>query len=230
MKTEKVNEFSTLFFSCLFQLHLDKRYGHLVNDELLLGFLHESFLEIMSDKKVQELMLELKKHDETSFLHSFDVMLLTGIMTYQEKKYDVSFMRGGFLHDIGKLLVPASILQKNGKPTVEEFETIKSHTILGEHILLGLEYEKEAIIARSHHERMNGRGYPDGLVGFDIPLEARILGVIDVYSALTLERPYKRAFSNEEAFDMMIHEINAYDLSILEDFISKTVANKDIMT
>jgi len=230
MKTEHVNEFSTLFFSCLFQLHLETRYGHLMNDELLLGLLHESFMEFMSNKGIQELMLSLKDHDETSFLHSFDVMLLAGISSYKAKTYNKTFVRGAFLHDVGKLLVPAFILQKNGKLTVDEFETIKSHTVLGEHILLQLGLKKEAILARHHHERVSGNGYPDGLVGTDIPFEARLLGVLDVYSALTLERPYKRAFSNEEAFDMMLHEVNAYDLSILENFMAHSILNKDIIT
>jgi len=230
MKTEQVNEFSTLFFSCLFQIHLDTRYGHLLNDELLLGFLHESFVEFMSNDDIKQVMLALKKHDETSFLHSFDVMLLAGIVSSQTQTYDKEFIRGAFLHDVGKLLIPASILQKNGKPTVKEFEIIKSHTVLGEHILLQLGLKKEALLARHHHERVNGKGYPDGLRGNQTFHEAKLLAILDVYSALTLERPYKRAFSNEEAFDMMLHEVNVYDLTILEYFMANSVLKKDITT
>jgi len=106
------------------------------------------------------------------------------------------------LHDIGKIGVPDSVLLKPGKLTSEEFETIKKHAIIGHHILSGSSsplMNLAAEIAISHHERWDGRGYPNGLVGASIPLSGRVTAVADVFDALTHERPYKPAWSETEA-------------------------------
>ena len=111
------------------------------------------------------------------------------------------------LHDIGKLQIPDAILNKPAKLTAEEFEQMKLHTIYGETLiqrtLNGLVDDNELQIARnivrSHHERWDGSGYPDGLAGEEIPVEARAMALADVFDALTHERCYKRAFSVEEA-------------------------------
>jgi HD-GYP domain-containing protein (c-di-GMP phosphodiesterase class II) len=111
------------------------------------------------------------------------------------------------LHDMGKLRIPDAILNKPGRLTEEEFEIMKLHTVYGEqiiqHTLRGLIGDDGLAIAcniaRSHHERWDGAGYPDGMVGEDIPIEARAMALADVFDALTHERCYKRAFSVEEA-------------------------------
>jgi HD-GYP domain-containing protein (c-di-GMP phosphodiesterase class II) len=114
------------------------------------------------------------------------------------------------LHDVGKIGLPDSVLHKPGRLTPEEFELVKTHTIRGREIvdalvanfgLAGLE-DVDALrnIAAYHHEALNGSGYPAGLADGAIPLEARIIAVADVFDALTSCRPYKRAWSNEEAF------------------------------
>jgi HD-GYP domain-containing protein (c-di-GMP phosphodiesterase class II) len=111
------------------------------------------------------------------------------------------------LHDMGKLRIPDAILNKPGRLTDEEFEIMKLHTVYGEqiiqHTLRGLIGDDGLAmacnIARSHHERWDGTGYPDGLAGEDIPIEARAMALADVFDALTHERCYKRAFSVEEA-------------------------------
>lgn len=225
MNKEKLEGLYELFYACLFQLNLDDRYGHLVDNTKLINFLKESFVEFLSDEKIEQLMFSLKKHDETTFLHSFDVMILAGIITYQTESKNLSFMRGAFLHDIGKLLVPKGILQKRGKPTTEEFNAIKLHTTLGCNILYELDFHYESKLARSHHERLNGKGYPDGLTAKEIDYEVRLLGILDVYSALTLERPYKRAFTNKEAFEIMIQEEGNYDKELLDGFMIKIDRN-----
>jgi HD-GYP domain-containing protein (c-di-GMP phosphodiesterase class II) len=114
------------------------------------------------------------------------------------------------LHDLGKLGIPDSLLQKAGHLTAEEYEVMKAHTLLGRqlidaivelHGLGGLEgVEMMREIATYHHETLDGRGYPAGLAGEAIPLVARIAAVADVFDALTSARPYKRAWSNDEAF------------------------------
>ena len=110
------------------------------------------------------------------------------------------------MHDIGKIGIPDSILMKPGKLTEEEFETIKTHPTIGEKILAD---SKAAVlklagqIALSHHEKWNGRGYPQGLAGDNIPLAARIVGLVDVFDALTSKRPYKDPFPVEVALDII---------------------------
>ncbi|MGE0490865.1 MAG: HD domain-containing phosphohydrolase [Vulcanimicrobiota bacterium] len=111
------------------------------------------------------------------------------------------------LHDIGKVAVPDTILAKNGRLNEEEFELIKTHTVEGHATLesVARTYPRNALvnmgqeIARWHHERWDGSGYPDGLVGAAIPLSAQIMAVADVYDALTSARSYKRAWTHEEA-------------------------------
>jgi len=124
-----------------------------------------------------------------------------------------SIAKASPLHDIGKIAIPDNILLKPGKHTPEEFEIMKTHAIKGEGMLqrtrqelgddnLMLLYASQ--IARSHHERWDGGGYPDGLVGEAIPLPARLMAVADVYDALRSRRPYKAAFSHEEAAAIML--------------------------
>lgn len=114
------------------------------------------------------------------------------------------------LHDIGKIAIPDSILLKPGKLTDEEFEYMKSHTTRGCEILKNIkniwdeEYSVVSYeICRHHHERFDGKGYPDGLKGDDIPISAQIVSIADVYDALVNERVYKSAFSKEKAFLMI---------------------------
>lgn len=108
--------------------------------------------------------------------------------------------RGALLHDIGKLSIPEHILNKTGELTREEYEIVKTHTLLGAAILRPMSFLKRAsVVAESHHERWDGTGYPYGLRGTEIPLLARISAVAGVYDALTSERSYKSAWSKAEA-------------------------------
>jgi putative two-component system response regulator len=118
-----------------------------------------------------------------------------------------ALMWGGYLHDIGKIGIPDAILQKKGVHTPEEWVVMKSHVLIGEQICQGLRTMQEVLpIIRHHHERWDGSGYPDGLAGENIPLLARIFQVIDIYDALTSERPYKRSFPVEEALAILREE------------------------
>lgn len=106
------------------------------------------------------------------------------------------------LHDIGKIGIPDRILLKNGPLSVEEWETMKTHTTIGARILSSARSEFMLLakeIARSHHERWDGAGYPDGLCSTQIPLSARIVAIADVFDALSSDRPYRPAFSVREA-------------------------------
>ncbi|MBD2209420.1 two-component system response regulator [Calothrix sp. FACHB-156] len=116
-------------------------------------------------------------------------------------------MWGGYLHDIGKVGIPDAVLLKKGKLTAEEWEIMRQHVVIGEKICQPLRSMRGVIpIIRHHHERWDGSGYPDGLKGEEIPYLAQVFQIIDIYDALTSERPYKRSFTSEEALTVMLEE------------------------
>ncbi|ALF56455.1 metal-dependent phosphohydrolase [Nostoc piscinale CENA21] len=119
-------------------------------------------------------------------------------------------MWGGYLHDIGKVGIPDAVLLKNEQLTLEDWEMMQQHVLIGERICQPLRSMQGVIpIIRHHHERWNGSGYPDGLKGNEIPFLAQVFQLIDIYDALTSERPYKRAFTPEEALSVMREETEA---------------------
>jgi cyclic di-GMP phosphodiesterase len=120
----------------------------------------------------------------------------------------VALRRGGVVHDIGKVAVPDEILLKPGPLDREERRVMESHTIVGEHICAPLKSFRNVLpIIRSHHERLDGTGYPDRLKGNQIPLTARILQTADIYDALTTERPYRKALPHEQAISILREEV-----------------------
>jgi putative two-component system response regulator len=119
----------------------------------------------------------------------------------------LALFRGGYLHDIGKISIPDNILFKRGLLTDQEWEVMRQHTVRGEEICRPMKSLAPVLpIIRSHHERWDGSGYPDGLRGEEIPLLARIIQVADIYDALTTSRPYKPAFSHDQAIAVMLEE------------------------
>jgi putative two-component system response regulator len=120
----------------------------------------------------------------------------------------IALRRAGVVHDVGKIAVPDAILLKPGRLTAEEWTLIKEHPVVGERICAPLKSFRMVLpIIRHHHEKFDGSGYPDGLRGEAIPVTARVLQVVDVYDALTTERPYKKAFSVTEALQTMREEV-----------------------
>jgi putative two-component system response regulator len=119
----------------------------------------------------------------------------------------LALYRGGYLHDVGKVGIPDSILFKPGKLTGEEWLIMRSHSVRGEEICRPMKSLAPVLpIIRHHHERWDGSGYPDGLRGDQIPLLARVLQIADIYDALISPRPYKRAFSEAKALQLMEQE------------------------
>lgn len=150
-------------------------------------------------------------------IHKLTEMLLERLAQKTEKYHldgDTRAMiaLASSLHDIGKIGVDEKILNKPGKLTKEEFEIMKTHTVIGAEMLeqLGI-YQNEPLvkvahqICRWHHERYDGKGYPDGLVGDEIPISAQVVSVADVYDALASERVYKKAVPNEKVLEMILH-------------------------
>lgn len=114
---------------------------------------------------------------------------------------------GGYLHDIGKVGIPDAVLLKTGKLTAQEWKIMQQHVLIGEQICQPLRTLRGVIpIIRNHHERWDGSGYPSGLVGDEIPYLAQVFQLIDIYDALTSERPYKQALDSEAALQIMAAE------------------------
>jgi putative two-component system response regulator len=133
----------------------------------------------------------------------------------------IALRRAGTIHDIGKVAVPDAILLKPGRLTPEELRIMQEHPVVGERICAPLKSFRLVLpIIRHHHEKLNGSGYPDGLKGDDIPITARVLQIVDVYDALTTQRPYKRAFARAEALEMMEDEVKKdwWDPGIFQEF------------
>jgi putative two-component system response regulator len=116
--------------------------------------------------------------------------------------------RGGFIHDIGMLAIPPTVVLRAGPLEPEEFERIKSHTVIGDDLCRGLRsLQSVRPIVRHHHERLDGTGYPDGLKGDEIPVVAQIIGVVDVFDAVTHSRPYQRTQSAAEALQLLREQV-----------------------
>lgn len=136
--------------------------------------------------------------------------------------------RSAPLHDVGKIAIEDAVLRKEGSLSKEEFEKMKMHSVLGGDIFA---FIKERIpdrefaevaekIARYHHEKWNGNGYPDGVKGTDIPLVARVMSIVDVYDALTSRRPYKEPFSHETAIKMITEKSGTdFDPDLVREFL-----------
>ena len=162
-------------------------------------------------------------------VHTLTELLLTFLMQktdrYRLTSTDISVIStASALHDIGKIAIPEEVLNKPGRLTQEEFEVMKTHTVIGAQMLDGLPFHRDEPllkaayeICRWHHERYDGRGYPDGLKGDEIPVSAQIVALADVYDALTSERVYKKAFSHETAVQMILNgECGTFNPLILE--------------
>lgn len=136
------------------------------------------------------------------------------------------------MHDIGKIGIPDAVLRKPGKLDAEEWAVMRTHAEIGAQILEGSQGEllqMAARIARCHHEKWNGGGYPDGLAGEAIPLEARIVAIADVFDALTSVRPYKNAWPFEAAMQLIREESGQhFDPVLVEHFLSLSEKIKDI--
>ena len=119
-----------------------------------------------------------------------------------------ALFRGGYLHDVGKVGIPDELLLKTGRLSDAEYLRIKQHPLIGDRLCGELRSLRQVRpIVRHHHERLDGSGYPDGLKGDEIPLLAQIMGIVDVYDAITTTRPYKAAATAEQAFAELRDEV-----------------------
>ena len=195
--------------------------------------------QIYKREKEQSLMIDILSHavefrNGESGRHVVNIRLITDLMLktlagmtdkYGLTSNDIDIITlASSLHDIGKIAIDEKILNKPGRFTDEEFAIMKTHSAKGSEMLAQLPnvnseplVQKAYEIARWHHERWDGRGYPDGLKGEEIPISAQIVALADVYDALTSERCYKKAFSHEKAIEMITNgECGAFNPLLLE--------------
>ncbi len=174
------------------------KYSMSYNNKIFYKELRELFY-----KTIRAISNALDTKDSYTNGHSLRVTLYSMILAKQlglDEDYMEDIEIAGLLHDIGKIAMPKSILCKNGKLTDEEFAIMKSHPVRGEKIVINI--KKLQMISewvKSHHERWDGKGYPDALKGENIPLAGRIIALADTYDAMTSTRPYRTALSHETA-------------------------------
>jgi len=167
----------------------------------------------------------LKSKDETTFVHSVAVSALMVQLSRYVKLGDKMVQllgMAGLLHDVGKTRIPGEVLNKKGKLTDEERALIRDHPALG-HEILSRHVDMPKIvldICRHHHERLDGKGYPDGLSANEISLYVRICTICDVYDAVTSIRPYKTPWSHMDAVNWMMAQQGAFDRELLHEFFS----------
>ncbi len=189
-------------------------------------------------------IIELRNHESGS--HTLNVQIITNLLLhrlseitnrYNLTKSNISLISSlSALHDIGKIKIPEEVLNKPGKLTDEEWELMKTHSIEGDKILSSAALDQTSkfvrtarSICRWHHEKYDGKGYPDGLSGDDIPISAQVVSLADVYEALTSVRCYKDAFSHEKALDMILNgECGAFNPLLLQALKDISDELKDI--
>ena len=158
--------------------------------------------------------------------------LLSRLLGHMQEQTDL-LRRASALHDIGKVAVSDTILLKPGKLTPEEYRAMQQHTVFGYELLKDSKSAylvKGAEIALTHHEKWDGSGYPKGLVGTDIPLSGRIVAVVDVFDALTSERPYKAAWTPEAARDLIVSERGRhFDPDLVDTFLANFELFREMM-
>ena len=239
----------------------ERTVKHRVSSNFLLTIKQKEMSEMLSNQiyekeKDNGLMIEILSHivefrNGESGLHVLHVQAITEMLLKElarkTDKYSVSLkdMRlicnAAALHDIGKISIPDEILNKPGKFTPEEFAVMKNHTVEGAKMLDNMTLRKdEALvkiayqICRWHHERYDGRGYPDGLKGDEIPIAAQVVALADVYDALTSKRVYKPPYSPDEAVKMIVGgECGAFNPLLLEcltDIAEKLKTELNVMS
>lgn len=195
--------------------------------------------QVYSKEKDNRMMINILGHivefrNGESGMHVHHIQTITKLLlrslVKKTDKYELTdndilqIITASALHDIGKISIDDKILNKPGKLTNEEFAIMKTHAAIGADILKSLPvYQDKGLvhvayqICRWHHERYDGRGYPDGLKGEEIPISAQVVSLADVYDALTSERCYKKAFSHEKAMEMILNgECGAFNPLLLE--------------
>ncbi len=198
---------------------LSARIGSLLRQKAVAHWIEESETVLLSLAQTVEL------RDQNTAGHCDRLAALSvamGMAMDLPSSHLIALHRGAYLHDIGKIAVPDAVLFKNGPLNEEEWAIMKTHPVKGETICRPMKSLNPVLpIIRSHHERWDGSGYPDGLAGVNIPLLARVLQLADIYDALTADRCYKAAMSSTNALRIMQEETDRgwHDSELLRIFL-----------
>ena len=201
------------------------------NNELFDGLQRSTLnLTVAYNETIEGWAKALELRDQETEGHSKRVTELTMRFAYEMGLNDDAIgniMRGALLHDIGKMGIPDSVLNKPGKLTEEEWALVHKHPQDAYDMLSPIKYLRPALdIPYCHHERWDGTGYPRGLKGEEIPLAARIFAVVDVWDALTSDRPYRKAWSRSKAREYMLSQAGKhFDPNIVEVFFARVLKN-----
>lgn len=181
--------------------------------------------EKLSDPMLMETLGGLVKHSNYTYVHSIQVSLYSLALhtsIFEPNEVDlIDVGVGSVFHDYGKKYIPVKLLEKPTKLTAAEFQELKKHCEYGYDVLKMLDIFSPISldIVKSHHEKMNGKGYPEGLSANDISESARIVAIADVYSALTTDRSYRDALDKDSALDIMFNEMDgSFDVRYLNVF------------
>lgn len=215
-------------------------------DELLDGaFDDDPFVHIVSGypEALRALVAAVEAKDRYTHGHSARVAELSvrlGLRLGLSPEQLRALARGAYLHDVGKIGIPDDVLNKPGRPDDDEFARIREHPVLGVDIVRGTRSLEETVaVIRHHHERVDGRGYPDGLAGEEIPLVARVCAVADVWDALTSDRAYREAMSSEQALGILVaargthldpEVVDVLCTHLAEEGIAPTAGTSDVGT
>ena len=203
----------------LHKLNARERYGKVLSKPKDVVYINELFTRITQQPLIQSYLSLLQQHDFYTFLHALDVFILTTLFAKNEGISGVEDISVGFMmHDIGKLRTPVSILHKTGKLSKAEFKIMQEHTIDGSSLLHAIGMGHIAYLAKQHHERMDRKGYPDGLSLAELRKEVQLLQLVDIYSALTMKRSYKTKASPVEAIIHLFQDETLFDKGLLERF------------
>src|SRR6185295_9136791 len=203
-----------------YRLYLDRLEEEKIHAEEVSG-LHLRTIEALA------LAIEAKDHTTNDHLHRVQIYAMEIAKDLKVDAETCEALRAAaLLHDIGKLAVPEHIISKPGKLTPEEFEKMKIHPVVGAEILERVEFPYPVVpIVRSHHEKWDGTGYPDGLKGEEIPIGARILSAVDTLDALASDRQYRRALPLDEAMKVVQKESGtSFDPRVVEALSKHYVA------
>lgn len=208
-------------------LFAEARMGNAVNTSGCAPIVNDIVNSVDHNANALVSLCRLKTADEYTYMHSVSVCALM-VSLGRQLGLDDETVRdagmAGLLHDLGKAVMPQEIINKPGKLTDEEFTIIKSHPVRGHEMLIesGVDNERVLDVARHHHERMDGKGYPDSLVADKLSLIARMSAVCDVYDAVTSDRPYKSGWDPAESVSKMATWQGHFDPMVLQTFI-KTI-------
>jgi len=214
-----IENIKTEFYAVLSNLSVETRYGRFLNNKEDILYVRNLFITYMRNPYIRKCLIDLKAHDPYTYQHAIDVFVLSTLFAKRKGiRYVEEIALGFLLHDVGKLNVPARILQKKAKLTTIEYLQIQHHVSDGASLLEKNGFGNVAYLAKYHHERVDGSGYPEGLTIKKMPLELQILQIVDVFSAITLRRIYRNEVAAAEGIRQLFKEKHLFNIELLKDF------------